>query len=103
VRYRPLIEHDGRTDGAPVSVREVRAPGAKRAAALCGDTIDSGKTALDADDLDAARFYLTRAQRLPGCAERTTKPQEKLAEALAKRDAANQASLWPADQPILPA
>jgi len=103
VRYRTLIEHDGRTSDAPEIVHEVQALGAKRAEALCGDTIDSGKTALSADDLDAARFYLASAQRLPGCADRVAKPQEKLAEALAKRAAADEAMVWPADQPILPA
>ncbi len=103
VRYRTLIERDGRTDEAPEIVHEVQALGAKRAAALCDDTIASVKAALDSDDLDAARFYLGSAQRLPKCGERTSKLQQKLAEALAKRAAADEAALWPADQPILPA
>jgi hypothetical protein len=103
VRYRTMIAQDGRTSDAPEIVHEVQALGAKRAEAQCDDTIDSGKTALSADDLDAARFYLASAQRLPGCAVRVVKPQEKLAEALAKRAAADEAMDWPADQPILPA
>lgn len=103
VRYRTLIERDGRTSDAPEIVQEVQALGAKRAAALCKETVDRGTQALDADDLDAARFHLTRAQRLPDCADRTKKPQERLAETLAKRAAAEEAALWPADDLILPA
>src|SRR5262249_30239389 len=57
VRYRTMIAQDGRTSDAPEIVRQVQALGAKRAAALCDDTISSGKEALSAEDLDAARFY----------------------------------------------
>ncbi len=103
VRYRTLIERDARTSDAPEIVAEVQALGVKRAAALCRDTIDRGTHALDADDLDAARFHLTRAQRLPDCADRARKPQERLAETLAKRATAEEAALWPADHVILPA
>lgn len=103
VRYRTLIERDARTSDAREIVAEVQALGAKRAAALCTETVERGTQALDADDLDAARFYLTRALRLPDCAERARKPQERLAETLAKRSAAEEAALWPADDPILPA
>ncbi len=103
VRYRTLIERDARTGDAPEIVAEVQALGAKRAATLCKETVSSGTRALEDGDLDAARFYLTRAQRLPDCAERVTKPQERLAEALATRAAAEEAALWPADEPILPA
>jgi hypothetical protein len=103
VRYRTLIERDARTSDAREIVAEVQALGAKRAAALCTETVERGTQALDADDLDAARFHLTRALRLPDCAERARKPQERLAETLAKRSAAEEAALWPADDPILPA
>jgi len=103
VRYRTLIERDARTNDAPEIVQQVQALGAKRAAALCKDTVDLGTQALDADDLDTARFQLTRAQRLPDCADRAAKPQERLAEMLAKRAAAEEAALWPADDAIAPA
>jgi hypothetical protein len=103
VRYRNLIQRDARTDDAPVIVQEVQALGAKRAAALCKETVNRGTRMMEDGDLDAARFYLTRAQRLPECAERAAKPQEKLAEALAHRAAGREAALWPADDPILPA
>lgn len=103
VRYRTLIQRDARTDDAPEIVQEMQALGAKRAAALCRETVHSGTEAMDAGDLDAARFYLTRAQRLPECAERAAKPSEKLAEALARQAASQEAALWPADDPILPA
>jgi tetratricopeptide (TPR) repeat protein len=102
VRYRTMIAQDGRTSDAPEIVHQVQALGVKRAAALCDDTIDSSKEALSAENLEAARFYLTSAQRLPGCADRVKKPQEKLAQALAKHAAADEAMAWPADQPILP-
>src|SRR5262249_58554893 len=50
VRYRTLIERDARTNDAPEIVQQVQALGAKRAAALCKDTVDLGTQALDADD-----------------------------------------------------
>jgi hypothetical protein len=96
VRYRTLIQRDARTSDAPEIVQEVQALGAKRAEALCKETVTSGTRALDADDLDAARFYLTRAQRMPGCPDRAAKPQERLAGALAKRATDDEAALWPA-------
>src|SRR4029453_6865519 len=65
--------------------------------------VERGAKALDADDLDVARFHLTRAQRLPDCADRARKPQERLAEKMAKRAAAEEAALWPADDVIVPA
>jgi len=103
VRYRTLIERDARTSDAPEIVKGVQALGTKRAAALCKETVELGSKALDADDLDVARFHLTRAQRLPDCADRVRKPQNRLAEKMAKRAAAEEAALWPADNVILPA
>ena len=99
VRYRTLIERDGRTDDAPEIVQ--RGAGARREArrgAVRGDGRPAARRALDADDLDAARFYLGSAP-----APARTAPSEppsrrrRLAEALAKRAAADEAALWPAD------
>jgi tetratricopeptide (TPR) repeat protein len=103
VRYRTLIERDARTSDAPEIVHEVQALSAKRAAALCTEMVDRGKQALEAGDLDVARFHLSRAERLPDCAKRAAKPEERLAETLARRTAAEEAALWPSNDTILPA
>ncbi len=103
VRYRALVRRDGRTSDAADIVREVQALGAKRAAALCEDTVARGTQALDDDDLDAARYYLGRAAQLPECERRAAKPTDRLADALAKRHASADAALWPADDVVLPA
>jgi hypothetical protein len=102
VRYRTLIERDARTGDAPEIVHEVQALGRKRAAALCEDLVDRGKDAMEEDDLDAARYYLSRAERLPDCEERLAKPQERLGRELARRAAALEASEWPADHVLFP-
>jgi tetratricopeptide (TPR) repeat protein len=103
VRYRTVIQHDVRTYDASEVVQGVQTLSAKRAAALCDQTVGDAKRALDAGDLDVARYYVTSAQQLPDCDKQIAKTQERLAEALAKRAAADEASLWPADDAIVPA
>src|SRR5262249_1041491 len=71
--------------------------------ALCDQVIASGKSALDAGNLDVARYHVASAQALPDCASRVAKTQERLAEALAKRATADEAALWPSDDAIVPA
>ncbi|HKA28958.1 MAG TPA: hypothetical protein VKH82_06265 [Candidatus Binatia bacterium] len=103
VRYRTIIQHDTRTYDASEIVQGVRSLGAKRASALCDHVIASGKSALDAGNLDVARYHVASAQALPDCASRVAKTQERLAEALAKRATADEAALWPSDDAIVPA
>lgn len=101
-RYKTLLRRDPRTSDAPDIVRAVQQLGQKRAEALCKETVGLGEKALDADDLDAARFYLTNAQRLDGCAEQVDEPLDDLAAAMAKHHTAEEAARWPADEPFLP-
>jgi tetratricopeptide (TPR) repeat protein len=103
VHYRTVIEHDARTYDASEVVHGVQSLSAKRASALCDQTSGEAKRALDAHDLVVARYYVGSAQQLPDCAPRVAKTAERLAEALAKQSAADQAALWPADGVILPA
>jgi hypothetical protein len=101
-RYKTLLRRDNLTNDAPDIVRAVQQLGKKRAEALCTETVNLGTNALDDDDLDRARFYLTNAQRLDGCAEETDEPLDDLAAAMARRSTAEEAARWPADEPLLP-
>src|SRR5262249_9454415 len=103
VRYRTIIQRDTRTYDASEIVQGVQSLGAKRASALCDQAVADSKRALDAENLDVARYHVTCAQALPDCASRVAKTQERLAEALAKRTAADEATLWPSDDAIVPA
>jgi tetratricopeptide (TPR) repeat protein len=103
VRYRTSIQHDVRTYDASEVVQGVQTLSAKRGAALCDQTVGDAKRALDAGNLDVARYHVTSAQQLPDCDKQVAKTQERLVEALAKRAAADEASLWPADNAIVPA
>ncbi len=102
-RYRTLLRRDPLTNDAPDIVAAVRRLGEKRAEALCTETIDLGTGALDDGDLDRARFYLTSAQRLDGCADEAEDPLDDLATAMARRGTAEEAGRWPSDEPLLPA
>src|SRR5438093_2365961 len=73
-RYRTLLEREPRTRDAPEIARAIRRLGTKRAAALCADTIEQAKKALDADDLDHAGFYAEAADRIDGCAGDAARP-----------------------------
>jgi tetratricopeptide (TPR) repeat protein len=101
-RYRELLEREPHTADAPEIARAIRRLGAKRAAAVCKETIALGTKALDAHDLDDATFYLRDASRLDGCADTARKPLDRLAEALAVHTAAEDAGRWPVDDPPQP-
>lgn len=101
-RYRALLERDPHTRDAPEIVEALRKLGEKRAAALCEDTVERVDAALDAGDLDAARFYVASARQLDGCDDDMEKPREQLAEALARDAAGRERAGWPADEPRLP-
>jgi hypothetical protein len=99
VRYRRQLERDPHTTAAPDIIDAAREIGTRRAKALCADSADRAKQALEQDDLDAARFFVADAARLPGCEDQNKLPEmrEKLAAALAKRAARLEAARWPAD------
>ncbi|HLK10207.1 MAG TPA: hypothetical protein VKW76_02390 [Candidatus Binatia bacterium] len=102
VRYRTELERTPETDDAPAIARAIRRLGGKRAAALCAATVEAGATALDAGDLDHARFYLRDASRLDECEGKAAKPLDRLSTALARRAAREEAGRWPVDDPPLP-
>jgi len=102
-RYTRQLEREPRTQAAPEIAEAVRRLGAKRAAALCADTIEKGTDALDDGNLDRATFYVREAGELDGCAERVQKPKTRLARALAERAAREDAGRWPVDDPPRPA
>ncbi|MCW5892428.1 MAG: hypothetical protein KIT14_18055 [bacterium] len=101
-RYRTLLERDPHTRDAPQIVAELQRLGAKRAAALCADAVDHVDAALDAGDLDAARFYVASANQLEGCDDALRKRRERVATALAKDAAGREAAGWPANELRLP-
>lgn len=101
-RYKTLLRRDNLTNDAPDIVRAVQQLGQKRAEALCTETVNLGTTALDDHQHDRARFYLTNAQRLDGCAEEADEPLDDLAEAMARRSTAEEAARWPAHDTIQP-
>jgi tetratricopeptide (TPR) repeat protein len=100
VRYRTLLERVPDTADAPEVARAIRKLGAKQAKALCEDTVGSARRALDADDLDHARFYLASARRLDHCTDGVEKVTTRLSRALAVHDAREEAGAWPVDDPI---
>src|SRR5262249_19846213 len=97
VRYRRQLERGPHTTAAPDIVDAVRSIGERRAKALCADSVDRAKEALERDDLDAARFFVADASRLPKCDAQPDATRERLAKALAKRAARTEAARWPAD------
>jgi hypothetical protein len=98
-RYRRQLDREPRTQDAPEIAEAIRRLGAKRAAALCDDTIERATTALDDDDLDHAAFYVRAAAALDGCAERSEEPARRLARAQAQRAEREDAGRWPVDDP----
>jgi len=98
-RYTRQLEREPRTQEAPEIAEAIRRLGAKRAAAMCADTVEKGTDALDDGDLDRAAFYVREAGDLDGCAERAEKPQKRLARAMAERDVREDAGRWPVDDP----
>jgi hypothetical protein len=90
------------TTATPEIVDVVREINVRRNASRCTDTIDAVKQALDDEDPDRARFYLTSADGLDGCGERADKVRERVAAALAHREAETSAARWPADDLVPP-
>src|SRR5207249_3476383 len=101
-RYRTLLEREPRTRDAPEIVRAVQRLGTKRAAALCAETLELAKKALDANDLDHAAFYAHSAARIDGCADEAARPLARVNEARARRAAREEAGRWPIDDPPQP-
>src|SRR5206468_152738 len=101
-RYRTLLEREPRTRDAPEIVRAVQRLGTKRAAALCAETLELAKKALDANDLDHAAFYAHSAARIDGCADEAARPLARANEARARRAAREEAGRWPIDAPPQP-
>jgi hypothetical protein len=98
-RYTRQLEREPRTEQAPEIAEAIHRLGAKRAAAMCADTLEKGTDALDDRDLDRATFFVREAGGLDGCAERAEKPEKRLARALAEREALEDAGRWPIDDP----
>ena len=98
-RYRRQLDREPRTQDAPEIAEEIRRLGAKRAAALCDDTIERATTALDDHDLDHAAYYVRAAAELDGCEERGEEPGRRLARARTQHEAQEDAGRWPADDP----
>ena len=98
-RYRTSLEREPTTRDAPEIARAIRRLGGKRAAALCDDTVQLAKKALDADDLDHAAFYAHSAARTEGCSDDAAPTVEKVTEARARRAAREEAARWPVDDP----
>ena len=102
VHYRTLLEREPRTSDAPEIARAIRRLGTKRAAALCEETVATGKHALEADDLDHAAFYLVDAHHLEGCAGKAERLLARTDEARARRAARDEARRWPLDDAPFP-
>ncbi len=102
VRYRRQLAKDPNTMAAPDIIDTVRSINAKRTEAVCKDTVAAAEKALDANDLDAARFYVESAGRLSGCDDKVAKIREKVSKALAIRSTRTEAARWPADDLELP-
>ena len=98
-RYRRQLDREPRTQDAPEIAEAIRRLGAKRAAALCDDTIERATTTLDDDDLDHAAFYVRAAAALDGCAERSEEPGRRLVRAQAQHAEREDAGRWPVDDP----
>jgi tetratricopeptide (TPR) repeat protein len=103
VRYRRQLARDPDATPPPELHDVVRDINARRNTRLCADTIAAAGAALEASDLDRARFYVTSAAALDGCETRVGKPRERLATALVRREAREEAGRWPADEVVPPA
>lgn len=103
VRYRAHLLREPAADDVPAAARALRALGQKRARALCEETTETGRQALDDGDLDRAAFWLRNAHTLDGCAAEARKPLEELLEKMAARGAEEEAGRWPVPEPVRPA
>jgi tetratricopeptide (TPR) repeat protein len=97
VRYRRGLARDADTPDAPAIAATARGIDARRAAALCAGAVDAARQALDAGDLDRARYFVAREARALDCAGAIDDVRERLARALAARAARDEAARWPAD------
>jgi len=102
VRYRRQLARDPNTTDAADIVDAAREINARHVATLCKDTVTLATKALADGDLDRARFYVDSAGRLPGCEDRVATTRERVAAALAAREARAEAARWPADDLELP-
>jgi hypothetical protein len=102
-RYQSVLEREPETTDAPEFAHAIRHLDAKRAAALCEQTVALGVRALEGDDLDRAAFYLGSARRMESCAGPAAKPTEHLEAARARSAAREDAGRWPVDDAPLPA
>jgi hypothetical protein len=102
VRYRRQLSKDANTTAAPEIVEVIREINVRRNTKLCADTVAVAETALDHEELDRARFYVTSATALDGCEKSTEKVREQVATALAVRETRTEAARWPADDLVPP-
>jgi hypothetical protein len=102
VRYRRQLSRDPDTAATPDILDAVREINARRNTALCADTVTAARKAFDDEDLDRAQFYVMSASALDGCDDRIAKTRERVAAALARREAETEAARWPADDLRLP-
>lgn len=97
VRYRRQLSRDADTTATPEIRDVIHEINARRNTAVCTETLAAAEKALDAEDLDRARFYVESALALDGCEERVAKVRDRVVAALAHRDATAEAARWPAD------
>ena len=104
VRYRRQLSRDANTTATPDILEVVRDINTRRNANLCADTVKGVRDALEGDEIDEdrARFFLASADALDGCRERADGVRDKVAIALARRDALATAARWPVDDLVQP-
>ena len=102
VRYRRQLARDANTTATPEIVDVVREINVRRNETRCRDTVDAIDQALDDEEPDRARFFLASADGLDGCEQRADKMRERVASALAHREAEADAARWPADDVVPP-
>jgi hypothetical protein len=103
VRYRRLLRRSPDTVDATTIRQAVRELGEKRANALCERALDDGDAALDADDVDHARYHLRSALEADGCRTKAEKLQAKVTAAASTRAKQEEDGQWPVDDPAHPA
>lgn len=98
VRYRRQLARDPHTTAAPEIADAIRGIHARRAKAQCTDAAERAAAALEAGDLDRARFFVGSAARSPDCDDEIAATRGDLAPALAARARREEAARWPADE-----
>lgn len=102
VRYRTELAREPDTADAPAIARAIRRLGEKRAKVFCTETVAAATQALDAGDLDRARFYVDSALATDHCTDAAATSQERLARLRNERAAREEAARWPVDEPPAP-